>query len=42
MKKQTMKWCESVPKEKLNIKNMFMVISSDGKVSFYPRHLRGL
>ena len=42
MKKQTLKWCESVPKDKLNIKKMVMVISSDGRVSFCPRHLAGL
>ena len=39
MKKQTLKWCENVPRNKLNIKNMVMVIGNDGSVSFCPRHL---
>ena len=39
MKKQTLKWCENVPRSKLNVKNMVMVIGKDGRVSFCPRHL---
>lgn len=39
MKKQTLKWCESVSKEKLNVNKMVMVISKDGSVSFCPKHL---
>jgi len=39
MVKQTLKWCESVPKEKLNVKKMVMVIGKDGIVSFCPKHL---
>lgn len=38
MKKQTLKWVESVPKEKLNKHKMMMVIK-DGIPKFIPKHL---
>lgn len=38
MKKQTLKWMESIPRKKLNVKNMVMKIE-DGVMKFVPKHL---
>lgn len=38
MKRQTLKWCEGVPRNKLNLDKM-MVIFENGKIKFVPKHL---
>ena len=38
-RQQTLKWLEHVPRNKLNSKNMVMVISSGGIPKFVPLHL---
>lgn len=38
MKKQTLKWMNTVPRNKLKVSNMVMVIC-DGIPKFVPKHL---
>ena len=39
MEQQTLKWLESVPKDKRNLKNMVMVFGENGVPKFIPKHL---
>ena len=38
-KKQTLMWMNNYPRNKLNMKNMVMVISENGIPTFVPKHL---
>lgn len=39
MEQQTLKWLESIPKHKRNLKNMVMVFGENGIPKFIPKHL---
>ena len=39
MKKQTLKWCDGIPRNKLNLEKMVVMFDENGKIKFVPKHL---